>query len=152
MQKVQQGFTLIELMIVVAIIGILASVALPAYQGYTIRSQVTEGINLAAEAKTAVADFRAVNGTWPTSNALAGLSAANTFTGSYTSSVEVASADAAGANATVTITYSNGANAKIAGDTIILTASESGAGGVTWVCTGGDLASEYRPASCRPNP
>lgn len=146
MQKAQQGFTLIELMIVVAIIGILASVALPAYQGYTIRAQVTEGLSLAAEAKTAIADFRAMRGAWPADNAAAGLAAANQFTGEYTASVGVA-------NNVITVTYGNNANAKITAagaNTIILTGTETGAGGVSWDCTGGTVDGDYRPSACRP--
>ncbi len=69
MKRVQQGFTLIELMIVVAIIGILAAIAIPAYQDYTIRAKVSEGLNLASAAKTSVAEYRVTNGAWPTSNA-----------------------------------------------------------------------------------
>ncbi len=65
LKQVQKGFTLIELMIVVAIIGILAAIAIPAYQDYTIRAQVTEGLNLAASVKAAVAETYANTGTWP---------------------------------------------------------------------------------------
>src|SRR3954466_5607784 len=73
MSAVQKGFTLIELMIVVAIIGILAAIAMPAYQDYTVRSKVTEGLNLAAASKLAVAETLAANGQFPTTNAEAGL-------------------------------------------------------------------------------
>ncbi len=73
MNDEQHGFTLIELMIVVAIIGILAAIAIPAYQDYTIRAQVSEGLTLAAGAKTAVSEYFLERGAWPTDNATAGL-------------------------------------------------------------------------------
>src|ERR1700716_3656331 len=89
MKAVQKGFTLIELMIVVAIIGILAAIAIPAYQDYTIRAQVTEGLNLAAPVKTAIAEHYANNGTWP--SALIGgapaLGYTATPTGKYVSGI-----------------------------------------------------------------
>ena len=72
MKAVQKGFTLIELMIVVAIIGILAAIAIPAYQNYTIRAQVTEGLNLADGWKTSVGEFYAQNGTFPAGSSTAG--------------------------------------------------------------------------------
>ena len=81
MKKVQQGFTLIELMIVVAIIGILAAIAIPAYQDYTIRAQVSEGLNLGGGAKTAVSEFYQDRGAWPSDNANAGLSDATDIEG-----------------------------------------------------------------------
>ena len=73
MKSVQKGFTLIELMIVVAIIGILAAIAIPAYQDYTVRSQVTEGLNLASDLKAAVAETFAQTGSWPADNSALGL-------------------------------------------------------------------------------
>ncbi len=144
MKRVQQGFTLIELMIVVAIIGILAAIAIPAYQDYTIRSQVSEGLNLAAGAKTAVAEFFNNRGTFPSSNASAGLAAANAITGNYVTSVDV------GATAgQIRITYGNKANAAITGDTVILSAVTAGGGSVSWRCKVGTINSKYVPSSCR---
>jgi len=87
--KKQQGFTLIELMIVVAIIGILAAIAIPAYQDYTIRAQVSEGLNLSGAAKAAVTEYFQDQGTFPNSNNLAGLEAAVNISGKYVSDVEV---------------------------------------------------------------
>src|SRR6202795_2476303 len=89
MMTIQKGFTLIELMIVVAIIGILAAIAIPAYQDYTIRSQVTEGMNLASAVETGVAEYYANTGSWPTTLTLAGGDSANLPSGKYVKSVDV---------------------------------------------------------------
>src|SRR5262245_58527550 len=107
--KPQSGFTLIELMIVVAIIGILAAIAIPAYQNYTIRAQVAEGINLAAAMRAAVATSFVDRGEAPTNRSEAGLSAnATDSSGAYVSSIEVT-------NGTLIVTYGGGANAMLAG-------------------------------------
>src|SRR4026209_1779916 len=106
MKHLQKGFTLIELMIVVAIIGILAAIALPAYQDYTIRSQVSEGPTLSEGIKVAIADYYANNGTWPADMTAAGFGS-NVVSGSYVSSI-------AQANGLITITYgSTKANSKL---------------------------------------
>jgi type IV pilus assembly protein PilA len=142
MQNEQQGFTLIELMIVVAIIGILAAIAIPAYQDYTIRSQVSEGLSLSSAAKTAVVEFYQDRGFFPADNFEAGLEVATSIKGKYVTSV-------AAGGAVVTITYGNDAHAIIAAQTVTLTAFDN-TGSVDWVCaSGGFIQGNHLPASCR---
>ena len=138
MKKAQQGFTLIELMIVVAIIGILAAIAMPAYQDYTIRAKVSEGLSLASSAKTAVTDYYVSQGSFPTSNSSAGL--ANTISSQYVSNVQV------GAGGAITVTFSS--PSAISGADMVFTPSAAN-GTISWTCTGGSLADKYRPANCR---
>ena len=137
--KKQKGFTLIELMIVVAIIGILAAVAIPAYQDYTVRARVTEGLSLASAAKTAISEYYATNGTLPTSNSQAGIAAAASITGNNVSGVAVT------ASGSIQVTFSGN---PIDTNTMSLTATTNG-GAIAWNCSGGDLPSKYRPSSCR---
>ncbi len=128
MKKIQQGFTLIELMIVVAIIGILAAIAIPAYQDYTIRAQVSEGMSLAAAAKAAVAESFLDRGVPPATRVVAGMSANDTdTTGKYVQSVGIV-------NGVITVTYGNEANAQINGMTLTLTPYESIDLSVVWRC------------------
>ncbi len=143
--KKQQGFTLIELMIVVAIIGILAAIAIPAYQDYTIRAQVSEGLNLSGGAKAAVTEYFQDRGVMPTGNTQAGLAASGAIQGKYVGSVAVGNVDGV-----ITITYGNSAHAVINGENITLTADTTQAGSVQWVCaTGGTIAAKHLPAACR---
>jgi type IV pilus assembly protein PilA len=142
--KKQQGFTLIELMIVVAIIGILAAIAIPAYQDYTIRAQVSEGLNLAAGAKAAVSEYTMDRGNFPSDNVTAGLSAAADINGSYVTSVTV------GAGGVVTVQYggSKPAHAILAPGQLTLTPNTN-AGSVEWTCAGVGIAAKHLPAACR---
>ena len=145
MRKMQQGFTLIELMIVVAIIGILAALAIPAYQDYTIRAKVAEGVNLAASARTAVSEFRISEGAFPTSNAQAGIADAADISSTYVDSVTI------GAGGAVTVAFQGLGGATTDGETIIFTPTMAPTDAtVTWDCTTGTLAPRYRPANCRP--
>ena len=142
MKKVQQGFTLIELMIVVAIIGILAAIAIPAYQDYTIRAQVSEGLSISSAAKVAATEYWQDRGTFPADHTEAGLAPANQITGKYVDSVEVAS------TGEITVTYGGDANQTIQGDAITLTPNTSG-GTVNWECAGSGIENKHLPSSCR---
>ncbi len=172
MKFIQKGFTLIELMIVVAIIGILAAIAIPAYQDYTIRAQVSEGLSLASDIKAGVAEYMAQTGDWPLNLAEAGMGASAVLSdksGRYVESLEVL-------NGTITITYGRDANSKIVGSTLGLQPLVNDNGDVAWACgesidplntyddSGGsvgggtvsgdnaaatDLNDKHMPASCR---
>ena len=140
MKNNQQGFTLIELMIVVAIIAILAAIALPAYQDYLIRSQVSEGMTLASGAKTAVAETYANTGKMPADNAEAGLEAANKIKGKYVTQTAVAAG-------VITATFGGDSNAKLSGKTLTLTPTDRD-GSIEWGCSG-NMDNKYKPKACR---
>jgi type IV pilus assembly protein PilA len=156
MKSIQKGFTLIELMIVVAIIGILAAIALPAYQDYTIRSQVSEGPTLSEGVKLAVAEYYANNGGWPLNNAQIGYTA--TVSGSYVTNIT----NVAGS---VRITYGPPkAHTNISGALLFITGGVNQNGDIAWSCglqtndpTGFTFAPKgttnvtpkYLPSSCR---
>jgi type IV pilus assembly protein PilA len=160
--RTQQGFTLIELMIVVAIIGILAAIAIPAYQDYTIRAQVTEGLNLSSAVKASVAETFSSGGTWPGSNAAAGVDVATHIKGKYVTGIGV------GAGGVIAMTFGGQANSRINAATLTPYTSANGdiscvcgdkcttgttgltiASGATTQAGGGTLTAKYRPRNLR---
>lgn len=174
MKSIQKGFTLIELMIVVAIIGILAAIAIPAYQDYTVRTQVSEGLSLSSGLKTAIGDFYAAKGTWPADNAeaICGVTPAPATctigakatdnNGNYVSQIAVETGN-------IVVTFSNvapqKANKDIDKKVLTLRPGVDAARNITWVCgtatapstltmatapaKGTDIESRFLPASCK---
>lgn len=143
----QKGFTLIELMIVVAIIGILAAIALPAYQDYVARSQLSEALSLASGQKAAVAETWSNNGVAPATNAEAGIAEAAKITGKYVDNVAV------GANGVITATMkSTGVSQGVSGKKLTLEptfpTNAADGGSVVWKCTS-DADNKYVPTACR---
>ncbi len=147
MKTMQKGFTLIELMIVVAIIGILAAIAIPAYQDYTIRAQVSEGLSLSSGAKAAVAEFFQDSGNWPTNNLEAGVEVSTNIQGKYTTQVAVT---AVGVTGVITVTYGDEANVLVSGETLTLTSTDN-VGAIEWGCAAGaaTMLPKWLPAACR---
>ncbi|HID7648091.1 TPA: pilin [Neisseria meningitidis] len=159
MNTLQKGFTLIELMIVIAIVGILAAVALPAYQDYTARAQVSEAILLAEGQKSAVTEYYLNHGTWPKNNTSAGVASSSTIKGKYVKSVEVK-------NGVVTAEMkSSGVNKEIQGKKLSLWAKRQD-GSVKWFCgqpvtrndtnadtvaadTADNINTKHLPSTCR---
>ncbi|MGD9889307.1 MAG: pilin [Halothiobacillaceae bacterium] len=134
MKKAQQGFTLIELMIVVAIIGILAAIALPAYQDYTTRAKVSEVMLAASSARTTISEVASTTGSLPTAYTIADQVSKYVSGVTYAEGVITATSKSLGTGITGTITLTGTANTRT--------------GQVTWVC-GGTIPAKYRPSSCK---
>ncbi len=142
--QMQKGFTLIELMIVVAIIGILAAIALPAYQDYTARAQSTEGLNLAGGLKVQVAEYYADKGSWPGITDI-GYTAATDVSGKYVASVDVDDTDGK-----ITATMkSTDVSTDLRGKTIVLTPTAASGKPIQWACSSDASNKNVVPASCR---
>ena len=144
--KKMQGFTLIELMIVIAILGILMAIAIPAYQDYAVRAKASEGINLASAAKLAVAETYSSTGFFPPNNDSAGLPVAASINGKYVTSVGTTT------RGRVDITYS-GAEPKLTNAMVLSLSAYTAAGSVKWKCktgvTGTAVPTKYLPSECR---
>jgi type IV pilus assembly protein PilA len=143
MRDERHGFTLIELMIVVAIIGVLAAIAIPAYQDYTIRTQVSEGLTLSGGAKNAVSTFYADYGRWPSDNATAGIADNTEIVGRYVTRVTIT-------NGEIDIEYGDKAHAAIAGMAVQLSPATN-TGSVEWTCSSAaaEIPDKYLTAACR---
>lgn len=137
MCKTQQGFTLIELMMVVAILGILVAIALPAYQDYTKRTYVSEGLSVAAGAKSSVSEYYGTNGVWPADNSATGIAAPSELRGNAVSQVSVATG-------VITIQFNN----KVDNQTLTMSPTAT-SGAIRWTCSGGSLDRKYVPSNCR---
>ena len=146
MQTMQKGFTLIELMIVVAIIGILAAVAIPAYQDYIARAQMTEAISLLSGGKQSLAEYYADKGQWPAAPG----SVMGTTSGKYTSTILYVGTPGTSQTMQLQATLkaqASGVNSGIAAQTIQFQTTD---GGKTWDCkSGGSVAAKYRPGACK---
>lgn len=138
-----QGFTIIELLVVLAIGSIIFLIAIPIYQTYRVRAQISEGISLVRPIRQAAAEYYMLNGAWPSDNAIVDLKPADEYETHYVKSIALHSE---GENASVTITYKLPA---LGEDNTLILFTEIKNGHITWYCTAGSVLDKYRPRACR---
>jgi type IV pilus assembly protein PilA len=137
----QEAFTLVEIMIVIAIIGILSMIAIPAYKDFTVRSKISEGLSLAAGAKTSVIEYYQTQGNWPISNANAGLPSADHIKGEFVKSVAIEGNK-------VVVTFGSGAGEGLSQRNLIMTAVDN-SGSISWTCHADKIENRFLPPNCR---
>ncbi|WP_458072350.1 pilin [Rhodanobacter sp. BL-MT-08] len=142
-QRISSGFTLIELMIVVAIIALLAAIAIPAYQDYLIRAEVTEGWSLSSGAKAAVWDYFSNHGTLPADNPTAGLVSSSSINGNYVTSVTISS------GRIIAAFGGRKVNPKLASTMTLMLSPTPSVGSMAWTCSSATVPARYLPSSCR---
>lgn len=137
----QEAFTLVEIMIVIAIIGILAMIAIPAYNDFTVRSKVSEGFTLASNAKTSVMEYYLTEGSWPSNNSVAGMPSADQIKGEFVKSVAVDGDQ-------IIVTFGEQAGDNLANHSLLMTAKDN-VGSITWSCQGKNIDNKFLPPNCR---
>jgi len=148
MKTLQKGFTLIELMITIAIIGVLAAIALPAYSDYVGRAQLAEALSLMSGARTALTEYRHNEGEFPTQPEQAGLETPSEITGNYVESVTI---DSSGSGMITAKMKGSGVSPGVAGNNLLLSPTTHG-GAVEWTCkSDGTIHAKYLPKACRPD-
>ena len=143
MQQKQRGFTLIELMIVVAIIGILAAIAIPSYQDYTARAQVSEAVSLTAGLKTPLAEYYQTRGSFPAT--LKASDIGSTLSGKYVKEVKLLRLTTNGIRVTATMKQAGSVAALVAGKDLFINTLD---GGRTWLCRGDGIDQKHLPSGC----
>ena len=137
----QEAFTLVEIMIVIAIIGILAMIAVPAYKDFTVRSKISEGLSLAAGAKTSVIEYYQTQGNWPKDNNVAGLPTPDHIKGEFVQSVAIEGNK-------VVVTFGTGAGEGLTGHDLVMTAVDH-SGSISWNCHADKIENKFLPPTCR---